>query len=436
MRGLSLLRNTIVLIILMLSFIPISLANRVVELTVNGAIGPATADYLSRGIANAQNARLILINIDTPGGLDLSTHQIVQSILSSKVPVVTYVTPNGARAASAGTFLLYASTIAAMAPGTHLGAASPVDLSAEMGGGHANKQKTTMDKKVTNDAIAYIRSLAQLRDRNPVFAEKAVLDAATLTANEALKAKVINIIAKDKNDLLAQLNGQMVMQDGLKIQLVTENVLIENMAPDWRTRFLEVITDPTVAYLLLLLGIYGIFFELFNPGFMLPGVIGAIAMLIALYALQLLPVNYAGLALIILGIAFIIGEAFAPTFGALGVGGTVAFIIGSIMLINSDQRSYQIAWAAIWAMAAANLLILFSLVTMAIKSKRRKVQHGVAMLLGAEGRALGSIDRYGQAVIRGEIWSVHAKQAIATDKRIKVIAAEGLQLEVEEVKPE
>lgn len=418
----------------MILFAPVSWANKIVELTVNGPIGPATADYLSRGIDNAQKATLILIVIDTPGGLDKSTRQIIQSILNSKVPVVTYVAPSGARAASAGTYLVYASTVAAMAPSTHLGAASPIDLTAAMGSeSKPAAAKTTLEKKVTNDSLAYLRSLAQLRNRNPEFAEKAVQDAMTLTADEALQTKVINFIAKDKNDLLTQLNGQIVTQDGQKIQLATDRAEIESRPPDWRTRFLEIITDPTVAYFLLLLGIYGIFFELINPGYMLPGVVGAIAFLIALYALQLLPVNYAGLALILLGLAFITGEAFAPAFGALGLGGTIAFILGSILLIDSDTQGYQIAWSAIVAMAAVNLLILFTLISMIIRSRKSKLKHGVEILIGAEGRALGAIDSYGQAVIRGEIWSVYTKKSIAADKRIKVIAAQGLQLEVEEI---
>ncbi|WP_347251609.1 nodulation protein NfeD [Legionella sp.] len=371
--GLGNLRRLMAIVWLILLFSPFSWANSIVELSINGTIGPATADYLSRGIINAQKASLILITIDTPGGLDKSTRQIVQSILSSKVPVVVYVAPSGARAASAGTFLVYASTVAAMAPSTHLGAASPIDITTAMGGQSQSATKTTMEKKVTNDSIAYIRSLAQLRERDPVFAEKAVQDAATMTADEALRAKVINIIAKDRNDLFAQLNGKIVTQDGQKIQLVTEKAKIDSMPPDWRTRFLEVVTDPTVAYLLLLLGIYGIFFELVNPGYMLPGVVGAISFLIALYALQLLPVNYAGLALIVLGLAFIVGEAFAPSFGALGIGGTIAFVMGSILLISSDSESYQIARSAIGAMAAVNLIILFALIAMLLKARKRKL---------------------------------------------------------------
>ncbi|WED43026.1 NfeD family protein [Legionella cardiaca] len=424
-----------IIIFISLFFISIiSWANKIVELKINGAIGPATADFISRGIDNAQQASLILIILDTPGGLEKSMHSIVQDILASKVPVVTYVAPKGARAASAGTFLIYASTLAAMAPGTHLGAASPVNLNEMMDKNDKSQEpKSSMKQKAMNDAIAYIRSLAQLRGRNAEFAQQAVTDASTLTADEALQNGVINIVAKDRGDLLQQLDGLVVTQDGRKIQLNTKNTQVEQITPDWRMRFLQVITDPTVAYLLLLLGIYGIFFELVNPGFMLPGVVGAISILLALYALQLLPMSYAGLGLIILGILFIIGEAYAPSFGALGFGGTVAFIIGSILLIDSNHNSYRIAWSAIWAMAAANLLILLTLGTMTFKSRKKKLMHGIAVLLGAEGRTLGEVNPQGQAVIRGEIWAVHSKQPIAADKRIKVIATQGLQLEIEEI---
>ncbi|CDZ76051.1 hypothetical protein BN59_00315 [Legionella massiliensis] len=432
MIGSNLLRYLLTICFLVFFILPNSSATKVVEFTVDGAIGPATADYLSQGIGEAQNAGLILINLDTPGGLDSSTRQIVQEILGSKVPIVVYVAPNGARAASAGTFLLYASTLAVMAPGTHLGAASPVNLMSEMDE-QGGSEKSTMDKKITNDSIAYIRSLAQLRERDPIFAEKAIQNAATMTASEALNAKVINFIANNQTDLLSQLNGQMVMQDGQKIQLQTKNAEIESRSPNWRTRFLEAITNPTVAYMILLLGIYGIFFEFLSPGFVLPGVVGAIALLVALYALQLLSVNYAGLGLIILGLIFIIAEAYTPSFGALGLGGTLAFVLGSILLIDSDQQSYQIARSAILAMAVTNLIILLGIVTMTLKARKKQLQHGVNLLVGAEGRALGEINVYGQAVIKGEIWSVHAKDRIVADSRIKVIATDGLQLEVEEI---
>ncbi|MCE0722117.1 NfeD family protein [Legionella resiliens] len=422
-----------VFLIILFIYAANSYAANVVELKIKGAIGPATADYIIRNIDNAQNADLILITLDTPGGLDESTREIIQKFLSSNVPIVTYVSPNGARAASAGTYLLYASTLAAMAPGTQLGAASPVNIA--MTGfadeTQTNKQ-TTMQKKITNDAVATLRALAQLRGRNPDFAQKAVLNAETLTSTEALKQGVINYVARDESDLLSQLNGISVMQNNQKITLNTSNAHIELIEPDWRTRFLSIITNPTVAYLLLLLGIYGIFFELVNPGNILPGVIGAISMCIALYALQLLPISYAGFFLILLGIGFIIAEAFVPAYGSLGIGGTIAFIIGSIMLIDSDNQTYQIAWSAIGAMALVNILFFVIILGMAVKARRQSVKHGLIVLIGAKGRTLGDINLEGQAFIRGEIWSVHSKKFIAASKPIKVIGASGLLLEIEE----
>ncbi|MDR3442573.1 MAG: nodulation protein NfeD [Legionella sp.] len=416
-----------------LFYIPISHAAKVVELSIKGPIGPATADYIVRSIDKSQQADLILILLDTPGGLDESTRIITQKLLSSKVPVVTYVSPNGARAASAGTYIVYASTLAAMAPGTQLGAASPVSLGEGMGAvTQTEKQKTTMEKKVTNDAVATIRSLAQLRGRDPVFAQKAVLNAATLTSTEALKAKVINYIAVDKMDLLGQLNGVEVSQNNQSIKLNTTNAELQIINPDWRTYFLSLITNPTIAYLLLLLGIYGIFFELVNPGFILPGVVGIISMFIALYALQLLPVSYAGFFLIILGISFIIAEAFFPSFGSLGVGGTVAFILGSIMLIDTESATYQIAWSAIWGMALVNIIIFIIVLGSAVKARQQSVKNGLSTLLGVEGRTLGDINLEGQALIRGEIWSVRSERFIAAHTRIKVMEASGLVLLVEE----
>lgn len=406
-------------------------ASKVVELSVQGSIGPASADYLVRGIEYGQGSDLILIQMNTPGGLDKSMRQIVQSILTSKVPIVVYVAPSGARAASAGSYILYAATLAAMAPGTHLGAATPVNLMDE--NDKENPQKNTMDNKMTHDAVAYMRTLAQLRKRDVAFAEKAVLDAATMTAPEALKLGVINVLAQDRSDLLTQLNGMLVTQNGRQIKLITTSPKVTIVEPDWRMRFLLVITDPTIAYLLLLLGIYGIFFELVNPGFMAPGVIGAVAILIALYALQLLPINYAGLTLILAGIAFIVSEAFTPNFGVLGLGGTLAFVVGSIFLIDTKQESYQIAWSAIGMMAAINALILMMVIRMAMKSRKMPIQHGLKLLIGAEGRSLGTIALQGQAFIRGEIWSVYARQVIRSDTAIRVVAAEGLKLEVEAI---
>ncbi|CZI38160.1 TPA: nodulation protein NfeD [Legionella pneumophila subsp. pneumophila] len=409
-----------------------SFAAKIVELNIKGPIGPATADYLERGIKSAQYADLIVILIDTPGGLYDSTRNIIQLFLLSDVPIVTYVSPTGARAASAGTYLMYASTLAAMAPGTQMGAASPVSLGTGFSEDEKEEKKSTMETKVTHDAVATIRSLAQLRGRDPDFAEKAVTEGKSITANEALSKGVVNYIAKNRDDLLSQIHGIKVSQNNKIITINTESPDIQVINPDWRTRFLSVITNPTVAYLLLLLGIYGIFFELVNPGYVLPGVVGAVSMLFALYALQLLPINYAGLGLIILGILFVIAEAFTPSFGALGVGGTVSFILGSIMLMNTEHLVFQIAWSAIWAMAVLNILIFVLVLGMLIKSRNQKIRHGLETLVGAKGRALGDINLEGQAVIKGEIWNVHARSPIAANKSIKVTRASGLLLEVEE----
>ncbi len=404
-------------------------AAKIVQLRIVGSIGPATADYIERNIAAAQNADLIIVLLDTPGGLDEATRVIIQKFLNSKVPIVTYVSPNGARAASAGTYLLYASTLAAMAPGTHLGAASPVTIGDGLSSD--NQKSSVMEKKIHNDALATIRSLAQLRGRDPTFAQQAVNDSISITAPEALKAGAINYIATNIPDLLSQLNNVTVVQNNQKIVLNTTNASIEVVNPNWRTQFLAVITNPTVAYFLILLGIYGILFELMSPGFVLPGVIGSVSILVALYALQLLPVNYTGLGLIILGIIFIVAEGFASSYGSLGVGGTIAFVLGSIMLMNTDNTAYRIAWSAIWAMAAINVGIFIFLLGMVIKSKQQTVKNGLVMLIGAQGRTLSEVNPRGQAVIRGEIWSVCAKKPIAANQKIKVTRTQGLLLEVE-----
>ncbi|WP_149865226.1 NfeD family protein [Legionella saoudiensis] len=433
MRYSGLARKIIIILFSLLTFTTSLYAAKIVELSIKGPIGPATADYIVRDIKKAQHADLILVLLDTPGGLNESMRTIIQTFLGSHVPIVVYVSPTGARAASAGTYILYAATLAAMAPGTQLGAASPVNLSTEFAGTpQLGEHPDTMDKKVTNDAVATIRSLAQLRGRDPVFAQKAVLNAETITATEALKQKVINFIATDEQDLLTQLNGLTVTQNNQKITLNTSNPQIERENPDWRTYFLSLITDPTMAYLLLLLGIYGIFFELVNPGFVLPGVIGAIALLIAFYALQLLPVNYAGFLLIIVGIGFIIAEAFLPTFGSLGVGGTIAFLIGSIMLIDSPEHTLHVAWSVIGAMAVVNIIIFIIILGSIIRARHQRLRHGVEVFIGSQGQALGDINLKGQVLIHGEIWSASARQFIAAGKPVIVVGSSGLVLHVEE----
>ena len=388
---------------------------------LEGAIGPASADFARRGIQRAakEGAELVVLRIDTPGGLDTSMREIIKAILASPVPVAAYVGPSGARAASAGTFILYAAHIAAMAPGTNLGAASPVSL----GGGSSEKDDKkggmdTMTRKVTNDAVAYIRGLAELRRRNADWAEKAVREGASLPAQEALKLKVIEHVAADVPALLKALGKA--------------DRPLTTLEADWRTNVLAVITNPTVAYLMILVGIYALIFEFMNPGVILPGVIGAISLLLALYALHLLPVNYAGLALIVLGIAFMTAEAFLPAFGALGVGGLVAFVLGSILLIDDETTlpGFDIPYALIGGVAAASAAFLIFVLGMLAKSRKRAVVTGREQMIGAAGEALEDFAAEGWARVRGEQWRVRSGAPVRRGQKLRVTGMKGLILDV------
>jgi membrane-bound serine protease (ClpP class) len=388
---------------------------------LEGAIGPASADFARRGIQRAakEGAELVVLRIDTPGGLDTSMREIIKAILASPVPVAAYVGPSGARAASAGTFILYAAHIAAMAPGTNLGAASPVSL----GGGSSEKDDKkggmdTMTRKVTNDAVAYIRGLAELRKRNADWAEKAVREGASLPAQEALKLKVIEHVAADVPALLKALGKA--------------DRPLTTLEADWRTNVLAVITNPTVAYLMILVGIYALIFEFMNPGVILPGVIGAISLLLALYALHLLPVNYAGLALIVLGIAFMTAEAFLPAFGALGVGGLVAFVLGSILLIDDETTlpGFDIPYALIGGVAAASAAFLIFVLGMLAKSRKRAVVTGREQMIGAAGEALEDFAAEGWARVRGEQWRVRSGAPVRRGQKLRVTGMKGLILDV------
>jgi membrane-bound serine protease (ClpP class) len=379
---------------------------------------------------------------------------IIKAILASPVPVVVYVAPSGARAASAGTYILYASHLAAMAPATNLGAATPISIGGEpspppatpakpgddkSGPGTDKKQKepeeippgSAGERKAVNDAVAYIRSLAQLRGRNADWAEAAVRGAASLSADDALERHVIEIIAKDVPDLLQQLEGRKVKAAGREIVLETRALALRSVVPDWRTRLLLVLTHPTIAYGLLLIGIYGLLLEGYNPGAVLPGVVGALSLLLGLYGLQLLAVNYAGLALMALGIGLIVTEFFMPAFGSLGVGGLAAFVVGSIILFDNHASGMRVALPLIVGIAVAGGLVVVGIGWLAARAVRRPPSTGVETMIGALVEATG--DCRDQCVVRygGELWNARSAGPLRAGQQARIIRVVGLTLWVE-----
>ncbi|NNF16014.1 MAG: nodulation protein NfeD [Gammaproteobacteria bacterium] len=424
-------------------------ANVVHVVTIDGAIGPASGDYLSTALAQSveQNARLLIIEMDTPGGLDSAMRDMIKAILASPVPVATFVSPGGSRAASAGTYILYGSHIAAMAPATNLGSATPVSITGddvgkqddnnksdeeEGSGKDSNDGSTAMERKVINDAIAYIRGLAEKYGRNADWAEEAVRDAANLTAEEALELNVIDLIAEDIPDLLKQLNGRTVSVNNLDVVLDTEAVVVERIERDWRNKLIDAITNPSVAYMLLMLGIYGLMFEGYNPGVLVPGIVGAIAILLALYAFQILNVNYTGLALIALGIVLMIGEAMTPAFGVLGLGGIIAFVIGSVILMDSDVPGFDLDLTRIIPVAAVAALGTLGLSWYTIKNQYRARVSGVETLINSTGHVREAfVDGQGTIWIQGERWNAVCSSPVNVGDEVRVVSLDGLILTVE-----
>ena len=447
------MRLVFLLILLSLCLLPPAVASPapVTVLTIDGAISPASADYFARGLKRSvdNGSRLVVLKLDTPGGLDTAMRDIIKGILASPIPVATFVAPSGARAASAGTYILYASHVAAMAPGTNLGAATPVQIGL---GGPENEpaprpaskesepaksaqtpsaQPSTLTQKQVHDASAYIRSLAQLRGRNAEWAEKAVREAVSLSADEALKLRVVDHVAADVDDLLKKAQGMRVDVAATAVTIDVAGAEVVVFDPDWRARLLSVIASPSLALVLMMLGIYGLMFEFSSPGYILPGVVGGICLLLGLFAFQLLPYSFTGLALVALGIAFLVAEVFVPTSGALAVGGTIAFVIGAVILIDTDIPGYGISLPLIFAIAGVSAVFVLLVMGMAVKARRRPVVSGREKLAGDSGEVLADFSGEGWATVHGETWRVRSALPLAQGQQVRVTRIDGLTLDVE-----
>jgi membrane-bound serine protease (ClpP class) len=429
---------------------PAAIQRTALVLEIRDAIGPATAHYVKRGIETAANsgAAAVVILMDTPGGLDASMREIIQAILSSPIPVVTYVHPSGARAASAGTYILYASHVAAMTPGTNLGAATPITIGApplappetprEAPGGKGQSKgeagrepRTPEEAKAVNDAVAFIRSLAELRGRNVEWAEKAVREAASLSATEAAAQRVVDLVAPTLEELLQQLDGREVKTSAGTVILGTKDLAVERLEPDWRTRLFAAITNPNIALILMMIGLYGLIFELMNPGTFFPGTVGIICLLLGLYGLAVLPISLVGVVLVLLGLTLLAVEAVTPSFGVLGAGGAVALALGLTMLVDTTAPGFQVAKPIVGALVASTLAFSVLLVPVVVRAHRRHVVTGREELIGLGGEVLDWSGTRGHVFVRGERWRAVAGSELQPGTRVRVTAIEGLTLTVE-----
>ena len=420
------------LLILFLVVPPAYSKDRVVVVKISGAINPAVAEYVSHEIsqANTEMDALIVLHMDTPGGLDTSMRQIIKKIQKSEVPVASFVAPIGSRAASAGTFITIASHIAAMAPGTNIGAAHPVNM---MGGGGDSEQAKTMEKKVVNDAAAYIRSLAEHRKRNAHWAELAVVNSVSISAEEALKLNVIDLVANDVKALVLAVNGRKVQVITGDVTLKTENleIIFHEMNP--RQKMLDIISNPNVAYILMMVGMVGLYFELSNPGLILPGVIGAISLILAFYAMQTLPINYAGLLLILLGAILFIAEISIMSYGLLSVSGVISIFLGSTMLIDSEDPAMQISRAILYPTLGLTVVLSIGIIVLATRTRNLRKLGGMEGMIGETGLVKESLNLHGSVLVHGELWEAESDTQVNEGEMVRVDSIEGLKIKVSKV---
>jgi membrane-bound serine protease (ClpP class) len=426
---------------LVVSFLPASAGENdslALTISVDGAIGPAAASYVKEALATAatRRAQIIILRLNTPGGLTTSMREIIADVLASPVPVVGYVAPSGAHAASAGTYILYATHIAAMAPGTNLGAATPVQIGGPVPGlpdttpdkdgkdtkdnNGQPKTKDAMTAKATNDAVAFIRSLAELRGRNADWAEKAVREAASLSANAALMEHVVDFVARDPVELLKQVDGRTVeVASGGARRLATKAAALEAIDPGWISRFLAVITDPNVAFILLMVGVYGLIFEFMSPGMVAPGVVGTICLLLGLYALNMLPINYAGLALMLVGITLLTIEAFNPTV-VLGLGGIIAFVLGAVMLVRVETPGFRVSWSVIGTVVAMFASLILVVLGSLQRARNGPVRVGAQAMRGLSAEVLDWSEKEGHVFAQGERWQARAGETFKPGDVVEV----------------